>query len=117
MSYWWPKDAKGVIGNDTMAILKSAKNPVLAHQFLNYMLDFIISMKNFGWVGYQPPQNEAPPEAFLDEDFRFSWIIPSNLITAVVKKEDFESGYQLLELDPETEALWRTQWDQVAAGG
>ena len=38
-AYWWPSDGRGPINNDTMAVLKGAKNPVLAHLFLNHLLD------------------------------------------------------------------------------
>ncbi|HEX3981392.1 MAG TPA: spermidine/putrescine ABC transporter substrate-binding protein, partial [Acidimicrobiales bacterium] len=39
IGYWFPSDSKGPVGNDTMAVLSGGKNPVLAHLFLNYMLD------------------------------------------------------------------------------
>ena len=40
-----------------MAVLRSAKNPVLAHEFLNFMMDETHAYENFfNFVGYQPPQ-------------------------------------------------------------
>ena len=39
VGYWFPPDGKGPVGNDTITVLKGAPNPVLAHLFLNYMLD------------------------------------------------------------------------------
>src|SRR2546427_5466128 len=39
LGYWFPQDGKGPVNNDTIAILKGAQNPVLAHLFMNYMLD------------------------------------------------------------------------------
>ena len=39
VSYWWPEDGRGLIGNDTFAVLKDAPHPVLAHLFLDHMLD------------------------------------------------------------------------------
>lgn len=116
MSYWWPEDSKGVVGNDCMVVLKSAKNPVLAHLFLNYMLDFGISMKNFSWVGYQPPQNEAPPAAFKDPKSEAYDLVPPNLLNCVALPEDFDTGYQLLELAPDVDAVWHDNWEQVTAG-
>ena len=35
VGYWFPTDGKGPVANDTNMILRSAKNPVLAHTFLN----------------------------------------------------------------------------------
>ena len=40
ISYWYPDNGKGSVGGDHFAVLASGRNPVLAHQFLNYMLDF-----------------------------------------------------------------------------
>ncbi len=37
--YWWPTDGRGPIDNDTFGVLRGAKNPVLAHLFLNHLLD------------------------------------------------------------------------------
>ena len=39
VGYWFPPDGRGPVGNDTITVLKGAPNPVLAHLFLNYMLD------------------------------------------------------------------------------
>ncbi len=39
VSYWWPQDGRGLMGNDTMAVLKGAPHPVLAHLFLDHILD------------------------------------------------------------------------------
>ena len=116
LSYWWPKDKKGVVGNDCIAILKTSKNPVLAHLFLNYMLDFDNAMKNFSWVGYQMPQNDAPPEAFGDPGFRWNWIVYPNLINTIVKKEDFDKGYILLELPPDVDSKWHDNWEEFTSG-
>lgn len=68
------------------------------------------------WVGYQPPQIEAPPEAFKDPDFKWSWIVPKNLLDCVALPEDFDTGKQLLELPPDVDALWHDDWEQVTAG-
>ncbi|HMG65405.1 MAG TPA: spermidine/putrescine ABC transporter substrate-binding protein, partial [Streptosporangiaceae bacterium] len=39
VGYWVPTDGRCPVNNDTMVVLKSAASPVLAHQFLNYLLD------------------------------------------------------------------------------
>ena len=38
LSFWGP-DQNGVVQNDFLCIGRSSKNPVLAHHFLNFMLD------------------------------------------------------------------------------
>jgi spermidine/putrescine transport system substrate-binding protein len=116
MSYWWQPERNGIVGNDCMTVLKSAKNPVLAHLFLNYMLDFGVAMKNFSWTGYQPPQIDAPPEAYKDPSFEYASIVPTNLLNCVVLPEDFDTGKQEMELAPEVDAIWHDDWEQVTSG-
>jgi spermidine/putrescine transport system substrate-binding protein len=121
LSYWWPKDAQGVIGADLMSILKTAKNPVLAHTFINYMMDFEVAMKNMSWNGYQPPQNQAPPEAFADPNYEWpgedwSGNCPPNLANTIATFEDMEKGRWYVELEPEVEEIWIQAWDEFLAG-
>ena len=47
LRYWFPDDGKGLVDNDMMVVLRSGKNPVLAHLFLNHMLDPEVAMQNF----------------------------------------------------------------------
>jgi len=116
LSYWWPKDGKGIVGADVITVLKSAKNPVLAHTFMNYLLDFDVSMKNFSWNGYQPPQNEAQPETFLDPDFKWNWIVAPNLVNCIVEHQDMETGYWYYALPPDVDKIWHDDWEEVIAG-
>ena len=60
--YLWPAKSDGstthgAISSDTMTVLKGSEHPVLAHMFLEFMLDEANALKNFEYVGYQPPQN------------------------------------------------------------
>src|SRR5437588_1232766 len=50
LRYWYlPTHAP--VNNDTLAILRSGKSPVLAHLFLDSVLDFSNSMENFSCFG------------------------------------------------------------------
>ena len=53
VSYYFPADGRGVIINDCWVIPKSAKNPVLAHLFMNHFLEMQSAIDNFRDVGYQ----------------------------------------------------------------
>ena len=53
--YWWPTDGRGPINNDSFGIVKGAKNPVLAHLFLNHLLDVETAYVNFTFNFYQQP--------------------------------------------------------------
>ena len=46
-----------------MAVLRSAKNPVLAHHFINFLLDEKNGYANFAeFNGYQPPFISLDPD-------------------------------------------------------
>ncbi len=117
--YLWPAKAEGSavngpISSDTMAVLKGSERPVLAHMFLDYMLGADNALKNFEWVGYQPPQNDLTPEYLIGDEW-----VAEHLAPALVVPEDFELGTAWVQgpLDAETEALWSDQWTRATAGG
>ena len=107
-----PQDGKGMVDNDMLVALKGGKNPVLAHLFLNHMLDPAVAKENFSAIGYQPPQNTITPDSLVAEEF-----IPENLRSAIVKPEYFDAGYRTLELDADNDAAWHNVWNAFNAGG
>jgi len=115
--YWFPQDRVGAVNNDLIAIPKSAQSPVLAHQFLNFMLDYKHAMDNFSWVGYQVPQQKANPDTLTKdisaqgEPYVFPW-----LSDAVVRETDFTTGKLELELAPDVDSLWHDAWSQFQSG-
>jgi spermidine/putrescine transport system substrate-binding protein len=111
LGFWFPPDGKGPIGNDTMAILKGAKNPVLAHMLLNHLLSNEGGLANFGFVGYQPPLTALDPERLVADEY-----VPKNLESAIVRESDFDNGFQELELSPEGQKLWQNTWAEFKAG-
>ena len=69
IGYWYPADSGGIIGSDSIAVLRSATKPVLAHAFLDYLLDPANALANYGWLGYQPPQQSLDPERLVAEEY------------------------------------------------
>jgi spermidine/putrescine transport system substrate-binding protein len=115
--YWYPTEAAGAIGSDTMAILATGKNPVLAHNFLNYMLDFDAGMRNFKWTGYVPPQTKiTDPRMVVKGDpmaIPEYAITPPGLANCIPQESDFKKGVEQLELTPEVDNLWKDAWEVV----
>jgi spermidine/putrescine transport system substrate-binding protein len=112
LAYWRPEaNSDRVTGSDIIAIPKSSEKPVLGHLMINDLLDNDISLRNFGFNGYQPPITKLSPEFLIDEGF-----IPANLEHAVVLPADFKDGLTFYETSPSTEALWRTSWAEFKAG-
>jgi spermidine/putrescine transport system substrate-binding protein len=112
LNYWFPEDGKGEVDNDMLYVLKGGKNPVLAHLFLDFMLDKDNALKNFGYTGYQPPQTAINPEQLVQDEY-----LPPNLKSATVLPEYFDVGYRLLELPPAVMVQWQQVWQKFKAGG
>jgi spermidine/putrescine transport system substrate-binding protein len=112
LGYWYPPEGGGLVGSDLIAVLKSAKNPVLAHEFINFFLDDQNAYDNFyNYTGYQPPINSLDPDRLVADG-----VVPKHLASCVVRPEDFEKGEILLELDPQTDLVWQDAWAQFKAG-
>ena len=113
LRYWFPSDGKGMVDNDLMVILSEGKNPVLAHLFIQHMLEPAVAKGNFSTTGYQPPQVSLNPAELVKEGY-----LPENLKSATVLPEYFDNntGYRLLELAPAVDAEWQQVWQQFKAG-
>jgi spermidine/putrescine-binding protein len=112
---WPPKSeastAGGYISNDSLAIPANAEHPVLAHMFLNYLLDEKVALKNFGWLGYQPPLTGIVPERLVEDGY-----VPENVRSAIIEQEDFSIGQIPVQISPEVDSRWLDAWSQVQSG-
>jgi spermidine/putrescine transport system substrate-binding protein len=109
--YWFPKDGKGPIANDTNTVLRSSSSPVLAHLFLNYLLDEPVVVENISYNGYMQPLNAITPELLVKEK-----ILPPTLMSTAVLPSDFRRGIGELQLPVDADALWQQAW-LVASNG
>ena len=111
LAYWYPPDGKGMVDNDLMVLLSQGKCPILAHLFVNFMLETKNALDNFGYIGYQPPQVSLDAKKSISAGY-----VPANLANALVKQEWFAQGYRLLELPPAADAAWHQIWQRFKAG-
>lgn len=101
----------GVVGNDTMVVSATAKNPVLAHEFMNFLMDPPNALDNFYYEGYQPPLVGISTAEWLDKGN-----IPDSLQTTLVTGEDFATGQQLQRLSAQGDQMWQDAWAEFIAG-
>jgi spermidine/putrescine transport system substrate-binding protein len=94
-----------------ITILRGAKHPVLAHTFLNFMLDDHNGLENFTWNGYIPPLTSINPNKLVAEGY-----IPANLASTVVRRSDFEHGVTIDALTTAGQTLWQNAWSNFKAG-
>ena len=111
LSYWYQTQG-GPIFNDIMTVAASATKPVIAHRFLNYMLDDKVAYENFvGYVGYQPPNNAIDATKLFDDG-----IMPRSLSQAVVTREAYANGNAYLTLSAKGQQLWDHTWASFRNG-
>jgi len=111
VGYWFPPDGKGPVANDTNVVLRSATNPVLAHQFLNYFLDLPNVIENISFNGYMQPLTGVTPQVLVKEQ-----ILPPSLLSTVVLPSYFRRGVAQLQLPVNADALWQQAWLVVSNG-
>ncbi len=111
LSFWGP-ETNGVVQNDYFCIGRSAKNPALAHRFVNFMLDAKVAYDNMvNFVGYTPPQNSITAESLIK-----SGLIPESLTSAVIRPAQFPFNQGLLQLSVEGQRYWDAAWSKFKAG-
>ena len=130
LRYYWPaRDGKGgTIDNDLYAIPTNAKNPVLAHLFLNYMMDELNAIKNWSWVGYQVPFTAVNTDTIFEKDYPglkgwFVWDYKAppgkswdNLKSTLVTQEDFDLGERAIGLPVDVDTVWQDAFADFKAG-
>ncbi len=111
LSYWAPP-SDGPAANDCMAVMAGGKNPVLAHAFLNFMLDNQHAYDNFAnFNGYQPPLKSIDASTLLTK-----LGMPDSLAGSIVTPQQFATAKTACPLTPAGEALWDTAWKTFNAG-
>jgi spermidine/putrescine transport system substrate-binding protein len=111
LGFYYPPEGGWEVSNDMMVISKSSANPVLAHTFMNFLMDEANGLANFGYEGFQPPFTGVS-----DEEFMKAGYIPKNLAGTLVRQSDFQTGQRILAIPPEADQLWQDAWAEFKAG-
>jgi spermidine/putrescine transport system substrate-binding protein len=111
LSYWSP-ETNGVVQNDFFCIGRTAKNPALAHRFVDFMTNEKNAYDNMvNYVGATPPQKNIDAKALIKEG-----LIPESLTDAVVRPDQFAFNQELLQLSVAGERYWDEAWSKFKAG-
>jgi spermidine/putrescine transport system substrate-binding protein len=114
LRYWWPGNAKGVPGgivqNDLLVVLRGGRNPVLAHLFLNHLLDSATALQSFAFTGFQQPLRGSEPEALVR-----AGLVPPNLKGTGLTQEQVAAGLVNAPLSERATVLWQNAWAKVKA--
>ena len=91
---------------DNLAIPAGAPNPDLAHAFIDYMLDPVVSAANSNYIAYASPNQVAIDLGLIDEELLSNpFIYPT--------AEDQEKMFFILE-NPEIEQAYSDAWGEVS---
>lgn len=105
LSYWYQQTG-GPVFNDCICVGAHATKPVIAHRFLNFLLDNQVAYTNFvGYVGYQPPLNAINAQQLFEKG-----VLPKALANTVVTHEDYANGNAYLTLSSTGQRLWDNAW-------
>lgn len=111
LGYWYQQQG-GPIFNDIITVAAKSSKPVIAHRFLNYMLDPKVALENFtGYVGYQPPITAIDPQALLRDG-----VIPETLRDVIVTRDAYANSNAFLTLTAPGERLWDKTWNSFRSG-
>ena len=109
LGFWYPDDEPGLITNDTIVIPTTSKNPRLAHEFLNFLLDEKWGFRNFAeWNDYQPPLTSIDPPSLVEKG-----VVAPKLRGAVVTEEMFSTPLIQGQLSTEVDTLWLEAWSEI----
>lgn len=111
--YWHAPKGKGPIQNDCWGIVKGTKKPVLAHLWLNYILDNKVGYSNFvNYTGYQPPLKSITPDKLVAHGD-----IPATLRSAVITENDFgPTSLQEMTLTLHGLQIYQNAYSQFVSG-
>jgi len=85
---------------------------VLAHAFVNHLLDEGVAYRNFLWNGYQPPLEAITRE----RAFRtYPGLAEMGHHCAILAPEEFAASQMFHALDPRSDAAWLDAWQGVLA--
>jgi spermidine/putrescine transport system substrate-binding protein len=111
LSFWGPSQ-NGVVQNDLLLVLRKSKKPVLAHAFLDFLLDEKNAYDNFvQFNGYTPPQNNIEGDKLVRQG-----LIPKSLAPAILRPDQFANNQELLALSVAGTTRWQNAWSKFKAG-
>ncbi|HET9719066.1 MAG TPA: spermidine/putrescine ABC transporter substrate-binding protein [Solirubrobacteraceae bacterium] len=111
IGYWFPANRKGPVNNDLIVNLTGGSNPVLAHMFIDYMLDVNNALENYSYVGYMQPLTAVTPAKLTAEK-----LLPPALESTVVLPDYFRHGLFELQLPAAANSTWLSTWNTFSKG-
>ena len=111
LSFWKPPIDKLPVNNDLQTVLKAATNPVLAHHFINFMLDVENAFTNFTFVGYQPALGATTADEIIKRN-----LAPETLRSCLLTNDEVAKGLRIHALPLAQAKLYESAYSSFNAG-
>ena len=112
LGFWHPPAGEYLVTNDSMGVVSGCEHPVLAHLYLDFLLDNAIAEKNFSWVGYLPALAKLTPDYVIESGY-----VPENLRACIPTTEEIEKALYLKPLGIDGDAQYTAAWSKFTSGG
>jgi spermidine/putrescine transport system substrate-binding protein len=112
LGFWRPPSFRYIVNNDSMGVLANAESPVLAHLYINHLIDNEVAEQNFSWTGYLPALTKLDATYVINAGY-----VPENLRSCVPTNEDISKGLNYRSVGVEGDALYEAAWSKFTAGG
>jgi len=111
LGFWHPPAGEYLVSNDSMGVVAGCEHPVLAHLYLNFLLDNAVAEKNFSYVGYLPALTALDADYVIGKGY-----VPENLRACVPTKEEIEKALVQKPLGAEGDAKYEAAWSKFTSG-
>ncbi len=111
LGFWKPEIGKLAVNNDFQTVLKAAKNPVLAHLFINFIIDNENAFSNFAFTGYQPALAATSADELIKRQ-----LVPETLRSCLLSNEEVAKGLRIHALPLDKAKLYETAYSTFNAG-
>jgi ABC-type glycerol-3-phosphate transport system substrate-binding protein len=112
---WPPAETDGAVGGtistDFWMVGSAAESPVLAHEFINWVLGKEPAQTWYETYGIQLPQNDLTPEKVISLG-----IVPDYLESQILTPEAFDQGVWVLPLSETDQQRFVDAWTEVQRG-
>ncbi len=111
LGFWHPPAGEYLVTNDSMGVVAGCEHPVLAHLYIDFLLDNDIAEQNFSWVGYLPALTKLDADYVIDAGY-----VPENLRACIPTKEEIEKALYLKPLGIDGDAQYTAAWSTFTSG-
>ena len=112
LGFWHPPAGKYLVTSDCMGVVAGCEHPVLAHLYLNFLLDNDVAEKNFTFVGYLPALAKFTSEYIVGQE-----LVPANLANCIPTQDEIDKALYMKPLGAAGDGLYEAAWSKFTAGG